>query len=79
MSDEPLKLVVTSYERWNGGAAAKRKYGSSTITRFCCHEPQDARAPSRWVFVDVGGGSSSDRKKLAAEKAAQLIRALPPR
>lgn len=60
-----LSIVATSMERWNGGIAAKRQWGSSTMTKFACYEPRDYLNPNRWVIVSTGGAHPSTRKASA--------------
>lgn len=71
-----MKLITISMSRYNGGAAVKRRYGSSTITMFCVYRDVDKDNYSRHVTVDVGGRTPGERSTAAKEKAEPLIRAL---
>ncbi len=69
-----MKLVAKSYQRYNGGVRAKRRYGSSTITRFYVYREQDAADPSKWVSVEVGGPSPGERATAAKQQGEQVLR-----
>jgi hypothetical protein len=71
-----MELKTISQSRHNGGASAKRMYGSSTITRFLVFRPEDEKDPSRWVTVEVGGKTPGERSTNAKTKAEPLIRKL---
>ena len=63
-----MKLKTYSRNRYNGGAAAKRKYGSSTITEFLVVDEDTGRK----VTVRVGGKTPGDRST-AAKQAAEIL------
>lgn len=59
------KIVAVSHERYNGGIAIKRKYGSSTVTRFyVC----DSDIPGSAVLIEGYGPTPGDRKTDAMRK-----------
>jgi hypothetical protein len=70
-----MRLVTTSMYRHNGGIRVKRTYGSSTVTTFNVHRPEDKDDPSRWVTVDAYGPTPGDRSTDAKRRAEPLIRA----
>jgi hypothetical protein len=59
------KIVATSFGRYNGGIAIKRKHGSSTVTRFYVHFEEDAGYPSRWETIEGFGVTPGERKTYA--------------
>ena len=63
-----MKLKTYSRNRYNGGVAAKRKYGSSTITEFLVVDEDTGRK----VTVRVGGKTPGDRST-AAKHAAEIL------
>lgn len=65
-----MKIIATSFERYNGGIRAKRLYGSSTITRFYVH--LKAEDVSLWEVIEVGGPTPGERKTKAIEKYKRL-------
>lgn len=71
-----MNLVAKSMSRYNGGVAAKRQYGSSTITKFVVYRVEDAKTPSLWVEVEVGGKTPGERLTAAKAKAEPLIQKL---
>jgi len=71
-----VKLITSSQNRYNGGVAAKRKYGSSTITTFIVLRPEDENDASLWATVEVGGKSPGARATAAKVKAEPIIRIL---
>jgi hypothetical protein len=71
-----MQLKTTSRSRYNGGAAAKRQYGSSTMTEFWVYRPQDENNPKRWATVIVGGRTSGDRSTRAKIQAEPILRDL---
>lgn len=67
-----MKLEAISMERYNGGVAAKRRYGSSTLTDFLVIDKDD---PSfRLDVKGVGGATPGERKTRALQIAAEKIR-----
>lgn len=71
-----MNLVAKSTSRYNGGIAAKRQYGSSTITKFIVYRVEDAKTPSLWVEVEVGGKTPGERLTAAKAKAEPKIQQL---
>lgn len=71
-----MKLVATSRSRYNGGVQAKRQYGSSTMTEFWVHRPEDKEHPNRWAVVVVGGRTPGDRATRAKLQAEPIVRDL---
>lgn len=71
-----MKLITSSQNRWNGGVAAKRQYGSSTMTEFLVYRPEDREQVHRWVTVAVGGKTPGERVTAAKQKAEPMIREL---
>lgn len=71
-----MKLKTSSQIRYNGGVNAKRKYGSSTITRFFVFRPEDEHNSSLWATVEVGGKTPGERSTAAKVKAEPIIRKL---
>lgn len=59
------RIEASSYERYNGGARAKRMYGGSTITRFYVHFAEDRNDPSKWEKIEGYGPTPGDRKTYA--------------
>ncbi len=72
------RLFVVSIDRWNGGAAERRKHGGAgTVTRFLVgYEGTELHT---WVKIVGHGASPSTRKAaaLAQFKAAQSACLLP--
>jgi hypothetical protein len=68
-----MRLVAFSTSRHNGGVAAKRRYGSSTITRWIVRRKEDTAGP--WVEVETGGRTPGDRKTAALVEGEKLLRA----
>lgn len=65
------KIMCVSMSRHNGGAKAKRLYGSSTITRFMVWVEGDLPPHKEY---EVGGATPSDRKAEAIRLfKAQLL------
>lgn len=71
-----MKLKVSSHTRYNGGVAAKRQYGSPTMTEFFVFRPEDENNPKRWATVVVGGRTPGDRATRAKLQAEPMIREL---
>lgn len=71
-----MKLKTTSRNAYNGGVAAKRQYGSSTMTEFWVFRPEDENNPKRWAIVVVGGKTPGDRATRAKIQAEPIIRDL---
>jgi len=71
-----MKLITFSQSRYNGGARAKRIYGSSTITTFIVCRPEDVNDSSLWATVEVGGKTPGERATAAKAKAEPIIREL---
>jgi hypothetical protein len=69
-----MKLITSSQSRHNGGVAAKRRYGSSTITRFFVMRPEDRQRPDLWATVEVGGRTPGERATAAKALAEPAIR-----
>jgi hypothetical protein len=53
------KIMARSYERYNGGVAIKRKYGSATVTMYCVW--REGR-PEEKKLVKGFGATSADRR-----------------
>lgn len=68
------KLEAHSMERYNGGVKIKRRYGSSTVTRFLVR-PKGSKAVSDpgAVMVEGFGPSPGERKTFAMQRAAQIL------
>lgn len=62
------KIIATSSSRYNGGVAAKRKYGSSTITTFVIYREENASDASKWEYVEGYGPTPGDRKTDAIKR-----------
>jgi hypothetical protein len=62
------KIIATSSSRYNGGVAAKRKYGSSTITKFLIYREENANDVSKWVYIEGFGPTPGDRKTDAIKR-----------
>lgn len=64
------KIIATSSSRYNGGVAAKRKYGSSTITKFLIYREENGNPPdvSKWVYIEGFGPTPGDRKTDAIKR-----------
>lgn len=77
MARDPDAIEATSTERYNGGVAAKRRYGSSTITVFYVHRVRDREDPSRWLKIEVGGRTPGDRKTAAIAEFRERESELP--
>jgi len=71
-TDPGLKIVATSYERYNGGVRIKRLYGSSTVTLFFVHYARDAKNASAWKKVEGYGPTPGDRKTDAIRRSGLL-------
>jgi len=70
MDNNGLALKAFSMERYNGGIAVKRQYGSSTVTKFLI-EAADGRS----VFVKAFGKTPGERKTFALREATKLFAA----
>lgn len=67
------KIIATSFERYNGGAAIKRKYGSSTVTRFYVHREEETNTPASWRVIEGYGHTPGDRKTDAIRRFQSTI------
>jgi hypothetical protein len=66
-----MKLEAISMERYNGGIAAKRRYGSATLTDFLV---VDRDNPATRIDVKgVGGATPGERKARALQIAAEKL------
>ena len=63
-----MTMKATSYERYNGGIAVKRKYGSSTVTRFMIDCVQ-SDGTATCVIFDGYGKTPGERKTYAMNEA----------
>lgn len=54
-----MTIKAVSESRYNGGAAIKRKYGSSTVTRFYVW---DEKTPNDTKLIEGFGPTPGDRK-----------------
>jgi hypothetical protein len=69
-----MKLKTISMSRYNGGAAIKRKYGSSTLTTFAVYKAEDENDYTKHVMIkDVGGKTPGERASRAKELAEPLL------
>jgi len=80
MTAKPGAIFAVSDRRYSGGAAVKRKYGSSTITKFLIGiEGSDA---SSWKAIEGYGRTPGERKTYALNEYKRLygqaVPALPP-
>jgi hypothetical protein len=71
-----MQLKTTSRSSYNGGVAAKRQYGSSTMTEFWVYRSEDKNNPKRWATVIVGGRTPGDRSTRAKIQAEPILREL---
>lgn len=62
------KVIATSFERYNGGIAIKREYGSSTITKFYVHWEGEESNPQSWKVISGFGKTPGERKSYAIRK-----------
>lgn len=60
-----MKVIATSIERYNGGIAVKRKYGSSTVTRFLVYYEGSVES---WKNIEAYGPTPGDRKTFAINR-----------
>jgi hypothetical protein len=60
-----MMILAHSSNRYNGGVAAKRKYGSSTLTEFIVYLSADRDDPSKWATITTGGKTPGERKTAA--------------
>ena len=67
-----MKLEAISMERYNGGVAAKRRYGSSTLTDFLVIDKEDSAV--RITIKGVGGATPNERKARALQIATEKLR-----
>lgn len=67
------KIIATSFERYNGGVAIKRKYGSSTITRFYVYREEDSEDSTQWRIIEGFGPTPGDRKTFAIKRYQETI------
>lgn len=66
-----MKIIATSFERYNGGIKIKRLHGSSTVTKFYVHfEGADAKD---WKVIEAYGPTPGDRKTYAIEKFKRMM------
>jgi hypothetical protein len=71
-----MLLEAISMARYNGGAAAKRRHGSSTLTDFLV---RDRDNPGTQLEVKgVGGRTPGERKTRALQLAADKLRVGKP-
>ncbi len=59
------KIVASSFERYNGGVKVKRKWGSSTVTRFYVYKQKDKGDANKWKIVEAYGKTPGERKTYA--------------
>ena len=59
------KVLAYSFERYNGGVAIKRRFGSSTVTRFHVMFASD---PGAREIIEGFGPTPGDRKTYAIKK-----------
>ncbi len=59
-----MKIEAISMSRYNGGAKAKRQYGSSTITVFSVGVVGN---PASYKDIEAGGATPGARKTAAIE------------
>jgi hypothetical protein len=64
------KILAVSHERYNGGVAVKRKYGSSTVTRFYVWREEK---PNEAKLVEGFGPTPGDRKTDAIRRYQEII------
>jgi hypothetical protein len=62
------KVIASSFERYNGGVKTKRRWGSSTITRFYVRWESDAHNASAWEIIEGYGPTPGDRKTYAIQR-----------
>ena len=67
------KIEASSYERYNGGVATKRAYGSSTVTRFFVYFAEDRNDPSKWQKIEGRGRTPGDRKTAAINEFLRRV------
>src|SRR5580658_7470962 len=60
------RIFASSFERYNGGAAVKRKYGSSTVTRF--YVGYEGDGAEKWAKIIAYGRTPGERKTAAIEQ-----------
>jgi len=65
-------IKAVSFERYNGGAAIKRQYGSSTVTKFYVFRAEDEKDASKYVVVKGYGPTPGDRKTDAIRRSGLL-------
>lgn len=64
-----MSLVAVSFERYNGGVRVKRRWGSSTVTRFWVYRKEDASDPKKWLTITAFGRTPGERKTDAIRQA----------
>lgn len=67
------RIIASSFERYNGGAAIKRKHGSSTVTRFYVYREEDAHNTAAWREIEGYGLTPGDRKTDAIRRYRETI------
>jgi len=64
---KPRKILTFSMQRYNGGIAIKRKYGSSTVTRFYVMFAEDEKDAARWEVIEGYGKTPGERATYAKD------------
>jgi hypothetical protein len=62
-------IKAVSFERYNGGIAIKRQYGSATITKFFVFRAEDENDASKYLVVKGYGRTPGDRKTDAIRRS----------
>ena len=62
-----MKIIASSFQRYNGGVKVKRQYGSSTVTRFYVHQAGEEGEPLKWEVIVGYGKTPGERKTFAIE------------
>lgn len=68
-----VKLLAFSKERYNGGIAVKRRYGSSTVTIFWVMKEEDRNNPGKWLEIKSYGKTPGERKTFALNEARKIM------
>ena len=67
-----VTVKASSFERYNGGAAIKRQFGSSTVTKFYVYRVGDEKDPNKWLIVKGYGKTPGERKTYAIQQSGLL-------
>jgi len=65
-------VIAVSRERYYGGIAVKRRWGSATITVFVVYRASDAGDATKWREIRAYGKTPGERKTFAMQEFQRL-------